>query len=95
MRQQPPKAPKLHSGPSIPDKPEAAPKLDSGASMPNKPQAAPKPHWVTILVGSFSPLLAMVAAVIAYKGLVTTQNSVKSGQRRSMWCMPHGRDDIL
>lgn len=46
-----------------------------------KRKTADRPHWITILIGLGSPLLAGVALIISLESLKTNQQSIKVGQR--------------
>ncbi len=49
--------------------------------IPTPKKVADRPHWVTIVIGILSPLIAVVAVGIAMQSLRTSQQSMKVGQR--------------
>jgi hypothetical protein len=46
-----------------------------------RPKTADRPHWVTILLGALSPVLAVVAVFISYRALQTSEKTLKVANR--------------
>lgn len=52
------------------------------ATCPTSPtRVADRPHWITILLGVFSPSIAIVALFVAWGSLRTSERSMKVSQR--------------
>jgi len=56
-------------------------KVEPAPPISTAKKVADRPHWITILIGIFSPSIALVAVGIAVQSLRTSQQSMKVGQR--------------
>jgi len=61
--------------------PPALPSISPPASQKLVQKIADRPHWITMILGLLSPLLAAVALVISLQSLRTSERSLEVGQR--------------
>jgi len=60
--------------------------MASVPALPPPHKTADRPHWITILLGLTSPLLACVAVVISIRSVRTAQQAMRIGQRAYLKC---------
>ena len=68
-----------HKPPDV--QPQPKPTEPCPAKSTASQRVADRPHWITILLGIFSPSIAFVALFVAWGSWETSQRSMKVGQR--------------